>query len=157
MKPTRGWNYGHFVGINWRSVQRRLLSCRAGWRFGLLVVGVLRGQRCGTCFPLRRQLPPTARRCEWVPARDATRTSWTWRRRQPIDRIRRRRGCIVCRQGTLPNKFPVVGKNHQDPDSGIDDLRALDKVAVNDSQDAAAAYDPRPLGKGIRSLLHPSE
>jgi hypothetical protein len=60
-------------------------------------------------------------------------------------------------QGTLSNKFPVVGKNHQDPDGGIDNLSASDKLAVKDPQDAAAAYNPRPFRKGVGCLAHPPE
>lgn len=61
------------------------------------------------------------------------------------------------RQGILPNEFPIVGENYQDPDGGIDDLRALDKLAVKDPQDATAAYNPRPFRKGVYSLSHPPE
>lgn len=63
----------------------------------------------------------------------------------------------MCRKNALPNEFPVIGKDHEDPDGGIDDLWTLDKLAVKDSQDAAAARDPRPLRKGVCGLLHPPE
>jgi hypothetical protein len=63
----------------------------------------------------------------------------------------------VCREGILPNEFPVVGKDDQDPDGGIDELRALDEVAVQDSQDATAAYNPGPSRKRFRSCSHPPE
>jgi len=33
----------------------------------------------------------------------------------------------------------------------------LDKLAVKDSQDATAAFDPRSLRKGVYSLSHPAE
>ena len=61
------------------------------------------------------------------------------------------------RQGALPDKFPVIRKNHQDSGSGIHDLRVLDEVTVQDPQDSAAAYDPRPSWKGIGGLPHPAK
>jgi hypothetical protein len=48
-------------------------------------------------------------------------------------------------QSVLPNEFPAVGKNHQDPNGGVDHLRTLDQFAVQDPQEATAACDPRPL------------
>lgn len=63
----------------------------------------------------------------------------------------------MSRQGALSDKFPVIRKNHQDPSSGIDNLRALDKLTVKVPKDLAAAYDPRPSRKGVRRLSHPAK
>lgn len=63
----------------------------------------------------------------------------------------------MCGQGVLPNELPVVGKNYQDPDGGIDEPRALNKLAVQNPQDTAAAVNPRPFREGVRSRSHPSE
>jgi hypothetical protein len=63
----------------------------------------------------------------------------------------------MSRESTLPNKFPVIGKDDQDPDSGIDDRRALDKLAVQYPKDAAAAYDPGPFRERGCCLSHPAK
>jgi len=61
----------------------------------------------------------------------------------------------VCGQSVLANEFPAVGKNHQDPDGGVDQLRALDQLAVQDPQEATTACNPRSFRKGIRAGPHP--
>ena len=103
-----------------------------------------------------RQLLPTTRGREWVPACSGTRARWPWRCKGFGNKIRRcRRGYIVCRLCSLSNEFPVIGKNHQDPGGGIDGLRALDKLTVKDPQDLAVACNPRAFGKQVRGFSYP--
>ena len=61
----------------------------------------------------------------------------------------------MCGQSVLSNEFPIVGKNHQDPNGGVDHLGALDQFAVQDPQEATAASNPRTYRKGGRGGLHP--
>jgi hypothetical protein len=61
----------------------------------------------------------------------------------------------VCGQSVLPNEFPAVGKNDQDPNARVDQLRALDEVAVQDPEEAATACNPRPFRKRNCGGPHP--
>jgi hypothetical protein len=63
----------------------------------------------------------------------------------------------VRRQGTLSHELPVVRKNHQDTDGGIDNLRALNKLTIKDAQDMAAARNPGAFRERFCCLPHPSE
>lgn len=63
----------------------------------------------------------------------------------------------MCRQGTLSNEFPVIRENDQDPAGGINNLRALNELMVEDPQDLAATYNPQTSGKGVCGLSHPAK